>query len=54
MTTKCDRCGVLLEIHEIEAIGMAGCYEYEEASCPKCGNIVYRKRTDGVLNVTVS
>lgn len=49
--TICPKCGAKLAIYEQGAIGMAGCYEREEANCPICNNVVGSKRTDGVLTV---
>ena len=47
----CPRCGAKLTVYEQNAIGMAGCYEREEANCPICNTVVGSKRTDGVLTV---
>lgn len=47
--TICPKCGAKLTIHEQGAVGMAGCYEREDANCPVCNTIVGSKRTDGVL-----
>ena len=45
----CPACGAEIEIFEQGAVGMAGCYEREEAHCPICNTVVGSKRTDGVL-----
>ena len=50
----CPICGARLAVYEQGAIGMAGCYEREEANCPVCNAIVASKRTDGVLTATLS
>lgn len=49
----CPNCGAQLRVTEMEAKGMAGCYEREEAVCPICNAVVASKRTDGVLNATL-
>lgn len=51
--TTCPKCGAKLCIYEQGAIGMAGCYEREEANCPICNTVVGSKRTDGVLTVEI-
>ncbi len=45
----CAKCGARLSVYEQGAIGMAGCYEREEANCPICNAVVASKRTDGIL-----
>lgn len=47
--TICPKCGAKLSVFEQNAMGMAGCYEREEANCPVCNTIVGSKRTDGTL-----
>lgn len=47
--TVCPKCGARLVIYEYGSVGMAGCYEREEANCPVCNTVVGSKRTDGVL-----
>ena len=47
--TVCPKCGAKLSVYEQNAMGMAGCYEREEAYCPICNAVVASKRTDGVL-----
>lgn len=51
--TNCSKCGARLAIFEQGAVGMAGCYEREEASCPICNTVVGSKRTDGVLTAVL-
>ena len=45
----CPNCGAKLSVYEQNAMGMAGCYEREEANCPVCNAVVASKRTAGVL-----
>lgn len=45
----CPKCGAILAVYENNSVGMAGCYEREEANCPICNTVVGSKRTDGVL-----
>ena len=47
--TICPKCGAKLSVYEQNAMGMAGCYEREEANCPVCNTVVGSKRTDGTL-----
>ncbi len=49
----CPKCGAKLAVYEQSAIGMAGCYEREEANCPVCKTVVGSKRTDGVLTAVL-
>ncbi len=37
--TICPKCGAKLTIYEQGAVGMAGCYERENANCPICNTI---------------
>jgi endogenous inhibitor of DNA gyrase (YacG/DUF329 family) len=51
--TQCPKCGARLIVYEQYAVGMAGCYEQEEANCPICNTVVGSKRTDGVLTAVL-
>jgi hypothetical protein len=46
-------CGAKLSVYEQNAMGMAGCYEREEANCPICNAVVASKRTDGILTAVL-
>ena len=51
--TTCPMCGAKLSVYEQNAMGMAGCYEREEANCPICNAVVASKRTDGILTAVL-
>ena len=51
--TQCPKCGARLIVYEHDAMGMAGCYEREEANCPICNTVVGSKRTDGLLTAVL-